>query len=63
MAEAEKEIEHLQTIAPKIAQQVTIIKDKEELKRHRVNPDCLGATLTAGAGRLVNSPPRSSSDY
>lgn len=52
MAEAEKEIAHLKSIAPEIAEQVKIITDKEELKKHRVNPDCIGITLTAGAGSL-----------
>lgn len=50
--EAQKEIAHLEEIAPDIAKQVTIITDKEELKKHRVSPDCLGVTLTAGAGSL-----------
>jgi glycine/D-amino acid oxidase-like deaminating enzyme len=52
MAEAEKEIAHLQEIAPEIAAQVTVIKDKDELKKHSLNPECVGATLTAGAGSL-----------
>ncbi|KAF2821862.1 DAO-domain-containing protein [Ophiobolus disseminans] len=52
MAEAEKEIAHLKNIAPEIADQVTIIRDKEELKKHRVNPECIGITLTAGAASL-----------
>ncbi|KAH7075283.1 FAD dependent oxidoreductase-like protein [Paraphoma chrysanthemicola] len=52
MAEAEREIEHLKTSAPDIATQVTVIRDKEELKKHRVNPECVGATLTAGAASL-----------
>lgn len=52
MAEAEREIAHLQNIAPEIANQVTIIRDKEQLKKHRVNPACVGATLTAGAASL-----------
>jgi glycine/D-amino acid oxidase-like deaminating enzyme len=52
MAEAEKEIAYLQKIAPSIATQVSVIKDKEELKKHRVSEDCIGATLTAGAGSL-----------
>lgn len=52
MAEAEKEIAHLKNIAPEIANQVTVIRDKEELKKHRVNPECVGATLTAGAASL-----------
>jgi glycine/D-amino acid oxidase-like deaminating enzyme len=52
MKEAEKEIEHLKEIAPEIARHVTIIKDKEELKKHRVAPDCVGATLSEGAASL-----------
>lgn len=52
MAEAEKLIGHLKTIAPEIASQLEIITDKEELKKHRVSPDCIGATLTPGAGSL-----------
>jgi glycine/D-amino acid oxidase-like deaminating enzyme len=52
MAEAEREIAHLKTIAPEIANQVTIIRSKDDLKKHRVNSDCVGATLTAGAGSL-----------
>lgn len=52
MAEVEKQIAYLQTVAPEIAAQVKIIKDKEELKKHRVNPDCVGVTLSAGAGSL-----------
>ncbi|ORY12986.1 FAD dependent oxidoreductase [Clohesyomyces aquaticus] len=52
MAEAEREVAHLNTVAPDIAQRVTIIKDKDELKKHRVSSDCVGATLTEGAGSL-----------
>jgi len=52
MKEAEKEVELLRKTAPAIADQVTVIKDKEELKKHRANPECIGATLTAGAGSL-----------
>lgn len=53
MKEAEKEIAYLTKINPEIAKQVTIIKDKDELAKHRVKPDnCVGATLTAGAGSL-----------
>ncbi|KAF2439244.1 FAD dependent oxidoreductase [Karstenula rhodostoma CBS 690.94] len=52
MAEAEKEIAQLRIIAPEIASQLKIITDKEELKQHRVSPDCIGATLTPGAGSL-----------
>jgi glycine/D-amino acid oxidase-like deaminating enzyme len=52
MAEAEREIAHLKTIAPDIASQVQVIRSKEDLKKHRVDPACVGATLTAGAGSL-----------
>jgi glycine/D-amino acid oxidase-like deaminating enzyme len=52
MKEAEREIAYLTKMSPEIAKQVSIIKDKDELKRHRVNPDCVGATLTVGAGSL-----------
>lgn len=53
MAEAEKEIALLEKIAPEIARQVTIVKDKEILKEHNVYPSsCVGATLSKGAGSL-----------
>jgi glycine/D-amino acid oxidase-like deaminating enzyme len=52
MAEAEREIAQLQKTTPEVASQVRIIKDKSELKKHRVNPACVGATLTAGAASL-----------
>ncbi|KAF2032122.1 FAD dependent oxidoreductase-like protein [Setomelanomma holmii] len=52
MAEAEREIESLKTTAPEIASQVRVIRDKEELKKHRVSSDTIGATLTAGAASL-----------
>lgn len=52
MAEAEREIADLKNTAPEIASQVTVIRDKEEMKKHRVNPECVGATLTAGAASL-----------
>jgi glycine/D-amino acid oxidase-like deaminating enzyme len=52
MNEAEKEIEHLRKIAPQIAQYVTVIKDKEEFKKHHIAPDCVGATLSRGAASL-----------
>jgi len=52
MKEAEREVAYLAKTSPDIAKQVTIIRDKDELKKHRVNPDCVGATLTAGAGSL-----------
>ncbi|KAH4035776.1 hypothetical protein HBI09_091600 [Parastagonospora nodorum] len=52
MAEAEKEIAQLQESSPDVAAQVSIIKDKAELKKHRVSSECVGATLTAGAASL-----------
>lgn len=53
MAEAEKEIAMLEKIAPEIARQVTVVKDKETLKEHNVDPSsCVGATLSKGAGSL-----------
>ncbi|KAF2004098.1 DAO-domain-containing protein [Amniculicola lignicola CBS 123094] len=52
LQEVEKEIEALHKTDPEIASQVSIIKDKEELKKHRINPACVGATLTKGAGSL-----------
>jgi glycine/D-amino acid oxidase-like deaminating enzyme len=52
MAEAEKEIAQLQESSPDVAAQVSIIKDKSELKKHRVSSECVGATLTAGAASL-----------
>lgn len=52
MKEAEREVAYLNKVAPDIAQYVSIIRDKDELRKHRVNPGCVGATLTAGAGSL-----------
>lgn len=52
MKEAEREVAHLSKISPEIAKKVTIIKGKEDLKKHRVNPQCVGATLTEGAASL-----------
>lgn len=52
MREVERQIAHLQQVAPEIAQHVTILKDKEDLKKHRVASDCVGATLSAGAASL-----------
>jgi hypothetical protein len=48
----ENELAHLAKIAPEIAKLVTVIKDKEELKKHRVSPDAVGATLSQGAASL-----------
>ncbi|KAH9881103.1 hypothetical protein J1614_001597 [Plenodomus biglobosus] len=52
MHEAEREIAHLQKIAPEIARQVTVIKDAESFKKHRIAPGCVGATLSQGAASL-----------
>lgn len=52
MAEAEKELAHLEKIAPELRSLVTIIRDKEELKKHRVSPEAVGATLSQGAASL-----------
>lgn len=52
MGEVEKELAQLEKVAPELRSLVTIIRDKEELKRHRVSPDVLGATLTQGAASL-----------
>jgi glycine/D-amino acid oxidase-like deaminating enzyme len=52
LAQAEKEIAHLHKIAPEIAQKVSILKTKEELSKHRVAADCIGATLSEEAGSL-----------
>lgn len=52
MKEAEREISHLHNIAPDIARFVTVTKDKEEFKKHRIAPDCVGATLSQGAASL-----------
>lgn len=52
MEEAEKEVAYLKKIAPEIADHVTIIKDKEGLSKHKVSSDCLGITISRGAGSL-----------
>ncbi|KAF2850364.1 FAD dependent oxidoreductase-like protein [Plenodomus tracheiphilus IPT5] len=52
MHEAEREIEHLQKVAPEIARHVTVIKDAESFKKHRVAPGCIGATISEGAASL-----------
>lgn len=52
MKEAEEEIVQLQKDAPEVAKYATVVRDKEELKKHRVASECVGATLTAGAGSL-----------
>ena len=49
MDEAEQEIA---TLSPDIADQVTVLRSKDDLKKHRVSPDCVGATLTKGAASL-----------
>jgi glycine/D-amino acid oxidase-like deaminating enzyme len=52
MREAEREVEHLREMAPEIARHVSVVKDKEELEKHRVAPGCIGATLSEGAASL-----------
>ncbi|KNG46446.1 fad dependent oxidoreductase [Stemphylium lycopersici] len=52
LKEAEKEIDHLRKVAPEVAKNVRVIKDKEEFKKHRIAPDCVGATLSQGAASL-----------
>lgn len=52
MREAEKEVEYLKKIDPEIGSKISIIRDKDELAKHRVPADCIGATLTTGAGSL-----------
>lgn len=52
MKEAEKAIDYLEKTAPEIAQHVSIIKDKEGFKQHRIPSDCIGATLSEGAASL-----------
>lgn len=52
MREAEKEVAYLKKIAPEMGSRISIIKDKDELAKHRVPSDCIGATLTLGAGSL-----------
>lgn len=48
-AEAEQEIAAL---SPDIRSRVTILQGKEDLRKNRVNPECVGATLTQGAASL-----------
>lgn len=52
LKEAESAIDHLRKTAPETAAKVKVIKDKDELGKHRVSPDCLGATLSEGAASL-----------
>jgi len=52
MLEAEKEVAYLKKIDPEIGSRISIIKDKDELAKHRVPAECIGATLTTGAGSL-----------
>ncbi|KAF2747226.1 DAO-domain-containing protein [Sporormia fimetaria CBS 119925] len=52
MTEAERELAYLTKHAPDIASRVSVIRDKTELQKHRVSPECVGATLTTGAGSL-----------
>jgi glycine/D-amino acid oxidase-like deaminating enzyme len=52
MGEAEKELAYLDTIDPELRSLVTVIRDTEELKKHRVSPEAVGATLSQGAASL-----------
>ncbi|KAI8931432.1 hypothetical protein NX059_011760 [Plenodomus lindquistii] len=52
MQEAEREIAHLQKVAPEIARRVTVLKDADSFKKHRVAQGCVGATLSEGAASL-----------
>lgn len=52
MSAAEKEIARLAKVAPELRSFVTIIRDKEELRKHRVSPDAVGVTLSQGAASL-----------
>lgn len=52
MSEAEKELTYLEKVAPELRKFVTIIRDKEELKKHRVSPEAVGVTLSQGAASL-----------
>lgn len=52
LKEAEQLVATLRKESPEIGKLVSIIKDKDELKKHRVDPQCIGATLTEGAGQL-----------
>lgn len=54
MQEAERQVAYLVEKAPDIARHVSILKDADELKKHRVDASagCIGATLTAGAASL-----------
>lgn len=52
MDEAEREVAHLQKVAPEIARHVTVIKDAESFKKHRIAAGCVGATLSEGAASL-----------
>lgn len=49
---AEDAVAVLKKTAPDIGKFVKVVTDKEELKSHRLNPECHGATLTQGAGQL-----------
>lgn len=52
MKTAENEVARLNSSAPEIGKFVTIVKDKEELKAHRVDPAAKGVTLSQGAASL-----------
>ncbi|CAI6341133.1 unnamed protein product [Periconia digitata] len=52
MEAAEKEVARLHSAAPEIGKLVTIVKDKEEMEKHRVNPAAKGITLSQNAASL-----------
>ncbi|KAF2184092.1 FAD dependent oxidoreductase [Zopfia rhizophila CBS 207.26] len=52
MKEAEQALACLNKFAPDIGKLVSIIKDKEALKQHRVDESCIGATISQGAASL-----------
>ncbi|PVH94875.1 FAD dependent oxidoreductase-like protein [Periconia macrospinosa] len=52
MKAAEKEVARLHSVAPEIGKLVAVIKDKDELKKHRVDPAALGITLSQNAASL-----------
>ncbi|KAF2660311.1 FAD dependent oxidoreductase [Lophiostoma macrostomum CBS 122681] len=52
LSAVQRALSKLSHLAPDIATRVRLITDKDELRAHRVDPACLGATLTAGAGSL-----------
>jgi glycine/D-amino acid oxidase-like deaminating enzyme len=50
--EAKAEVAKVAEADPELGKQITVITDKEDLAKHRVAPQCTGATLTKGAGSL-----------